>query len=480
MTETLFFYDLETSGVNPKTARIMQFAGQRTDKDLNLIGEPVNYLIKMSDDVLPDPEAILVTGITPQKTIAEGITEEEFLRIFHQKISIPGTTFTGFNSVRFDDEFIRYLNWRNYYDPYSWHWEDGRSRWDLLDTVRMTRALRPKGINWPVDSEGKATNRLELLASVNKLEHTSAHDALSDVLATIGLARVIKEKVPKLFDYLYKLRQKNEIRKIVDSSEPFVYTSGKYPSEHEKTTVVAKLLDHPSRKDSVLVYDLRHDPKQFKNMTVKELVDRWKWDPDREEPKLPIKTLKFNRCPAVAPVSVLDNESTKRLGLDKQDIQKNLTTLLSLGDDFKDKIIEAIKSMEELQKQKLFEDANDVQSQLYDGFIDDEHDKAVMSRIHELDLAQVDGENISFNDPRLEAMLPLYLARNYPGTLSDNARNAWESYKKSKLMGGGEDSLLSNYFRKLEELSKRDNLSANDRFILEELFLYGQNLIQEP
>src|SRR5579884_1460935 len=192
MADSFFFYDLETSGFSPRGARIMQFAGQRTDMELNPVGDPVDFFIKLTPDVLPQPDAVLITGITPQQTLADGIGEAEFLQIFYKKICQPGTIFLGFNSVRFDDEFMRFLHYRNFYDAYEWHWKDNNSRWDLLDVVRMTRALRPEGIEWPFAPDGKPTNRLEFLSAINKLDHAHAHDALSDVYATIAMARLIK------------------------------------------------------------------------------------------------------------------------------------------------------------------------------------------------------------------------------------------------------------------------------------------------
>ena len=132
---------------------------------------------------MPDPDAILVTGITPQRTRAEGYSEKEFLEIFYESIAIEGTIFVGYNSIRFDDEFMRTLLYRNLYDPYEWQWQDGKSKWDLLDVVRMTRALRPEGIVWPFASNGAKANKLELITAVNNLEHTHAHNAMSDVIA---------------------------------------------------------------------------------------------------------------------------------------------------------------------------------------------------------------------------------------------------------------------------------------------------------
>src|SRR3954451_6528569 len=120
MAASFFFYDLETSGFDPRSARIMQFAGQRTDMDLKPIGEPVNVLIKLTPDVVPSPDAILITGITPQQTLADGLTEAEFMKLFYDEAVRPDTVFVGFNNIRFDDEFMRFMHYRNFYDAYEW------------------------------------------------------------------------------------------------------------------------------------------------------------------------------------------------------------------------------------------------------------------------------------------------------------------------------------------------------------------------
>jgi exodeoxyribonuclease-1 len=471
---TLFFYDLETSGFDPRTARIMQFAGQRTDLNLNPLEEPHNYLIKLTNDVLPDPDAILVTGITPQKTIAEGISEAEFLKIFHMDIARPDTVFVGFNTIRFDDEFMRFLHYRNFYDAYEWQWQDGRSRWDLLDAVRMTRALRPEGIKWPYDSEGKPSNRLELLTSINKLSHESAHDALSDVQASIALARLLKNKQPKLFDYLFEMRNKNKVAKLVLSSEPFLYTSGKYPSEFEKTTAVAVLTEHPNRQ-GVLVFDLRYDPAAFFKLSPDTLAEAWRKRKDEPGPRLPVKTLKFNRCPAVAPLGVLDKDSEERLKLDRKLIAKNHKKLFA-DKEFINRVLEALKLLDERQQARLIEDEIDVDRQLYSGFFDDE-DRTKMSLVRAAEPDELTSLGLSFKDDRLRNLLPLYKARNYPKVMSDEDRAAWERYRERKLMGGKADSRAARYFKRLSELADRPDLTDQNRYLLEELQLYGQSIL---
>ena len=311
MAKSFFFYDLETSGLSGRASRIMQFAGIRTTMDLEPIGEPVNVLVRLSDDILPDPYAVMVTGITPQQTLADGMSEREFCKLLIEEIFTPDTTVVGFNNVRFDDEFIRHTLWRNFYDPYEWAWADGRSRWDMLDVVRMTRALRPEGIKWPVNEEGKPVNKLELLSAENGLDHVKAHDALSDVEALIGIAKLIKEKQPKLFGYLFEARAKKKVAELVnlENPKPFVYASGRYGSAYDFTTVAFPIA--PGIKPGgVLVYDLRVDPTQFKNASPRALAEiMFASREQRQDPKfvsLPVKELSYNKCPAVAPLGVLD------------------------------------------------------------------------------------------------------------------------------------------------------------------------------
>lgn len=474
MATTFFFYDLETSGINPRSARIMQFAGQRTTLQMEPVGEPVNMLIKLTPDVVPEPDAIVLTGITPQQTIQDGITEVEFLKFFVKEIAITDTIFVGYNTIRFDDEFMRFMLYRNFYDPYEWQWKDGRSRWDLLDVVRMTRALRPDGIEWPFDSKGRPSNRLELLTSINSLNHYAAHDALSDVLASIALAKLLYEKQPKLFTFLLDMRDKKKVNNLISDGKPFVYTSGKYPSEFEKTTVVAPVVLHP-KKQGVLVYDLRHDPTMYATASPEEMAELWRWKKDATELRLPVKSLQFNRCPAIAPLSVLDKQSQKRLTIDLKTIERNRIALDKMT-DFPTRLLSALEILDSRQQTEWLSDDTSVDAQLYDGFIQDQ-DKTV-----EYDFRHAEPDDISsfvkiFKDPRLKSLVPLYKARNYLTTLTDDERVAWDGHCAKVLLSGGEKSKLAKFFDRLGELDKATWITKEQRHILEELQLYGQSII---
>lgn len=481
MADSFFFYDLETSGFSPSAARVMQFAGQRTDTNLKPVGEPVNVLIKLASDILPDPDAVLLTGITPQSTLQEGLTEAEFLKYFYDEVMQPNTTFLGYNTVRFDDEFMRYLHYRNFYDPYEWQWTNGCSRWDVLDMVRMTRALRPDGIEWPVTDEGKPTNRLELLTKANGLNHDHAHDALSDVTATIAIATLIRDKQPELFNYLLQCRGKKQVAEIVGKGQPFIYTSGKYPSSGLHTTAAIMLVAHP-QKDTALVYDLRHDPTPFVAMSAEQLADAWRYKPNRAEDdlRLPVKTLKYNRCPALAPLGVIKDVATQeRLGLTIDTITSNLALLKANHQALAKKVLGALEILdnERERAQPRASEPTDttVDGMLYNSFIDN-GDKQVMSTLRAARPEEVTDIAGRFRDARLQQMAPLYKARNYPASLSADERQVWEQHVSRLLFEGGTTSRLSQYFARLQELAATP-LTSEKEYLLEELQLYGESIM---
>lgn len=449
----------------------MQFAGQRTDLDLNPIGEPENILIKLSEDILPEPEAILITGITPQKTLIDGITEAEFYKYFYKEIAIPGTIFTGFNSIRFDDEFMRFGLFRNFYDPYEWQWKDNSSKWDILDLVRITRALRPEGINWPFASDGKPTNRLELLTELNKLEHIDAHDALSDVRATISVAKLIKDKQPKLFNYLLNNRSKKLVDKFVSENDLFVYVSGRYDSKYEKLAVVTSLGLNKD-KTGVYVYDLRHDPSLFLSMSVEQIVDalRYKKD-DQDSIKLPVKQLQFNKCPAIAPLSVLQKADKDRLEIDLDKFTGH-KQIIKNDKEFYAKLLKAYEIINADYKQTaILSDGVGAEAELYDSFIPD-NDKRLFNEIHNSNPSELIRFRDLFQDNRLKSMLPFFKARNFPKSMTDEESAGWENYKNKKIT-----KEIGPFIQKINSIQAKDNLSDNQKYILEELVLYAQSIV---
>lgn len=467
MDKTFFFYDLETSGLSARDDRVMQFAGQRTTLDLEPIGEPYNILVALNDDTLPSPDALMVTGITPQQTVDEGYTEAQFAKLLDEEIFTPNTIVVGFNSIRFDDEFVRHLFWRNFYDPYSWSWRDGRSRWDLLDVVRMTRALRPEGIEWPV-VDGKATNRLELITKLNGIDHFKAHDALSDVEALIAVTKLIKEKQPQLYGYLLKMRDKNEVKKLInlDDKQPFVYVSGRYAAEFQKATVAFPLTS--GRNGNVIVYDLRHDPTPFLSLSLNELEKIYftPWEDRQNDTYLPIpvKELQYNRAPAVAPLGVLEQEDGwKKISLDADTIAKHKSLLLS-----NPALAENIRSL--IEKRPEFPKSSDPEAQLYDGFVGD-RDGLAIEKIRNASAQGLADLQPSFTDERLPALLVHYKARNFPRSLAEDEIGMWEEWRNQRLQ-----RQLPAFVQRLNELAVKTE-DESKQFVLQELQLWAESIM---
>lgn len=467
MTKTFFFYDLETSGLDARQDRIMQFAGMRTDMDLQPIGEPYNLLVKLNDDTLPSPEALMVTGITPQQTVEDGYSEADFARILMEDVFTPDTTIVGFNNIRFDDEFVRHLLWRNFYDPYEWAWKDGRSRWDLLDVVRMTRALRPEGIEWPV-VDGKAVNKLELLTKVNGLDHAKAHDALSDVEALIAVTKLIKNKQPQLYDYLLQMRHKNTVKQLVnlDDKQPFVYVSGRYDAAFNKATVAFPLT--AGRNGNVAVYDLRYDPTSLVSLSTSQLKDKlyasWKERQADDFVPLPVKELQYNRAPAVAPVSVLEkSDGWSKIQLDIETIEKHRAILLAAPH-----FAENIRSI--MQERPEFAGSSDPESRLYDSFTSD-RDRLRIETVRNADERQLSDFNPDFDDERLPDLLLHYKARSFPSSLTESEVTHWEEWRASRLKRA-----LPGFVSSLQKLAASEN-DSNKQFILEELQLWLEAVV---
>ncbi len=470
MAATFFFYDLETSGLSARKDRVMQFAGQRTNMELQPIGEPVNVLVRLNDDTLPSPEATLVTGITPQQTVQDGLTEAEFAKMLQTDVFTPDTTTVGFNNIRFDDEFIRHLFWRNFYDPYEWAYKDGRSRWDLLDVVRMTRALRPEGIEWPVVN-GVPVNKLEPIAAVNNMVHTKAHDALSDVEALIQVTQLIKQKQPQLYQYLLDMRTKDRVKGLVnlDDKKPFVYASGRYDSQFNKTTVAFPLT--AGKNGNIVVYDLRHDPAPFISLSLNELKKRL-YAPYEERKKegfipIPVKELQYNRVPAVAPLGVLtQNDGWSKVQIDSNMVEKHKNLIISAPH-----FAENIRTLYEQRPE--YAKGTDPEELLYDGFLND-RDRLRVETVRNATERELADFNPEFTDERLPGLLLHYKARNYPRTLSETEMLAWEKWRAGHLQ-----SQLPGFAASLQRLAATTT-DDSKQFLLQELQLWAESIIEPP
>lgn len=461
---TFLWHDYETFGVDPRRHRPAQFAAVRTDAELNEIGDPLVIYCQPATDVLPEPQAVLITGITPQECQAKGLPEREFARRIEAALAEPGTIGVGYNTLRFDDEFTRYLLWRNLSDPYAREWQNGCGRWDLLDVVRMAHALRPEGVQWPRRPDGQTSFRLEHLSAANGLAHEAAHDALSDVRATIALARLLRQAQPKLFDFCFSLHRKERVMQelglptTAQTAQPFLHVSGMFPPERGCLAVMWPLAQHPSHKNELIAWDLAHDPAELATLGAAAIRERLFTPSDALPPgvsRLPIKTVHLNKSPmVVSQLKTLRPELAQRWQIDLPTAWRHADTARDLPD------MSAIWA-------EVFHrppsEAADVDAALYQGFVGNA-DRQRLARLKALSPAELALDRTGFDDERLAELVFRFRARNHPDTLNADERQRWDGHRAARLLDGeGGATTLEQLFQTLDELGEAASERGDER-----------------
>ncbi|MBS0342534.1 MAG: exodeoxyribonuclease I [Proteobacteria bacterium] len=471
---TFFWHDYETFGVQPRRDRPAQFAGIRTDAQLNEIGEPLMFYCQPAPDYLPDPGSCLLTGITPQLCLERGVPEHQFAARVERELAQPGTIGVGYNTIRFDDEVTRFLFWRNLIDPYAREWQNDCGRWDLLDVVRLTYALRPDGIEWPKKPDGSPSFKLEDLTRANGLVHEAAHDALSDVRATIALARLIRSRQPKLFDFALALRKKDRVAAelglpaIQGSAKPFLHVSGMFPAERGCLGVMWPLASHPSNRNELLAWDLSQDPTELSTLdaaTIRERLFTRSADLPEGVTRLPVKSVHLNKSPmVVGNLRTLGDAMAQRWGIDMAQAMRHAELAAQLPD------MSAIWP-EVFARPK--EASPDVDEDLYGGFVGN-GDRRRLDHLRGLSPAELARSRSGFDDPRLEELLFRYRARNFPDTLSEEDDERWLQHRMARLLEGeGGARNVDVYFAQIDQMAQ-DAQDERTENLLSQLYDYAE------
>lgn len=467
---TFLVHDYETFGIHPAYDRPAQFAGVRTDAEFNIVEEPIVVYCRPADDYLPNPEAVMLTGITPQHALRHGVNEAEFAGRIHDEFSRPATCILGYNNIRFDDEVSRNIFYRNFYDPYAYSWQNKNSRWDLLDVVRACYALRPEGINWPLNDDGLPSFKLEHLTKANDIAHTQAHDAMSDVYATIEMAKLIKRAQPKLFDYLFQLRNKHKVTALIDiiNLTPLVHVSGMFGARRGNTSWIVPLDWHPDNRNAVIVCDLAGDMTPLLDLNADQLRERLyrrREDLATDESPIPLKLVHINKCPVLAHAKTLSEQNAERLSIDRKRCLVNLQ-LLRANPQIREKVVALFS------QQLDFPAVKDVDGRLYDGFFSDA-DRSAMNIILNTKPENLPALDLSFNDARIPELLFRYRARNYPATLSESEQLRWLEHRKTIFT----PERLEQYAQRLEHLAEQYESDPTKLTLLKALFDYVGRLV---
>ncbi len=472
---TFLWHDYETFGTQVRRDRPAQFAAIRTDAQLNEIGEPLMLYCQPAPDFLPDPQSCLITGITPQLCLQRGVPEHQFAAQIEQVLAEPGTIGVGHNTIRFDDEITRFMFWRNLIDPYAREWQNGCGRWDLLDVVRTAYALRPDGVVWPKNADGKASFKLTDLTAANGLAHESAHDALSDVRATIALARLIRTAQPKLFDFCLGLHKKDRVAAELglptspQFAQPFLHISGMFPAERGCLAVMWPLASHPTNKNELIAWDLAYDPRELALLDADAIRTRLFSRAD-ELPegvtRLPVKTIHLNKSPmVVGNLKTLTPAMAQRWELDIEQVLEHAGVAATLPD---------MSLIWEQVFRRPKEPTPDVDEDLYGGFVGN-NDRRKLTQLRSLSPEKLATARTGFDDARLEELLFRYRARNFPDTLSEDEVRRWEEHRVARLFEGeGGARTVEQLFTEIDALSETADERGEE--ILGALYDYAENI----
>ncbi len=473
---TFLWHDYETFGAYPLLDRPAQFAAQRTNAELEPVGDPISFYCQPAPDVLPHPAACLITGITPQQALQEGLVEAEFAAKIHAEMMEPATCSAGYNSIHFDDEFSRNLFYRNFFDPYEREYKNGNSRWDLIDLVRMCYALRPDGIEWPEHEPGKPSFKLEHLSMANHIEHEGAHEALSDVLATIGLARLVRSKQPRLFEWALKMRDQQHVMQMLSpaSPEPLLHTSSRIPAVRGCTTLVLPLAIYPDRKKSVIVYDLMSDPEPLLTLSAEEISDRLFTPADdlpEDVERIPLKAIHTNHVPMVAPAATLKDVDCQRIGLEPQRCFDNAQILVAALPQIRNKVMDVFKPYPPMT-------GADPDHMIYGGDFFSYQDRRLLDKVRASAPEMLGREPWPFRDARLPEMLFRYRARNFPATLGLDENRRWQKDRLARLQRPADERQLDPERYRLEISTARQAYATDKRaqIILDQLEAWGDEL----
>lgn len=476
MAESFLFYDLETFGQDPRRTRIAQFAAQRTDAALNPIEDPVTFYVQPADDLLPSPIATLITGITPQQALAEGVRECEAMARIFDEMARPETCTLGWNTLRFDDEFVRHGLFRNFFDPYEREWRGGNCRWDLLDVARLFHALRPEGVHWPQREDGKGTSfKLEHLALANDVRTGEAHEAMSDVRATLGIARAMRRAQPRLWDYALQLRNKRFVAGLLDTvaMTPVLHVSQRYPAQRLCAAPVLPVARHPRIDSRVIVLDLDGDAQALLDLDTQEIADRL-YTPRADLPedvrRVPLKEVHLNRCPALVPWQYLRGDDFARLGIVPEAVQAQAALLRAHAPAVAEKVRQVFAS-------ERAQETPDADASLYHGFLA-EGDRRKLAEVRGTPPAQLGTRAFGFKDARLDALLFRYRARNWPETLDADERARWDEYRRTRLAPGTvlSEQSLPDYFAQIAQLRADPAMEGGKQVLLDRLELWGREL----
>ena len=438
----ILWYDYETSGRDAAVDRPVQLGWQVTDPGMEPVADAESLLVRLPDDVLPSPGAMLVHQILPDVHQRDGISEAELAKHLEQLIA-PRTLVAGYNSRGFDDKFTQHIFYRCLRDPYAWQYADGRGRFDLYPVVLTYFVLAPESIRWPEDHDGRPRFKLDRIGPLNQLDQglKRAHDASSDAAVTARLARQLALHDPDLFATCLKRIDKHFVTDQIRAdgrSEGFLEVTSFAGWDQGFVRDLWIPFRLSERSNDYVAFDLNYDPQQVMTNLI-GLVERYSIDRSelrKQVRAMGIHTIRINAQPMLFRRATLEPHIKSRLeafGRDEVRQNQHLDVWQHIQES------PAFKQLYQLAVQVLVETEqalpDDVDFGLYAGKFLSTHDKDLLASLPLMDPEALSQWTQSFDDPRYDTLLFRYRARNFPQSLTQSEWKLWQKTRREKLMG---------------------------------------------
>jgi exodeoxyribonuclease-1 len=408
---TFAFYDLETTGISPAFDQPLQFAAILTDGEFREI-ERVNLRCRIAPHIIPSPWALAVTGVRPAQLIDPDLpTLFEFTQDISALIARwSPATWTGFNSIHFDEEMLRQAFYQNLQPDIFATQFNGNTRLDILTALYAVWYRQPDLLQWPVDETGRVRFKLDRIAPLNGFTAHNAHDALGDVEATIHIARQIAQRAPELWAELLSNRDKGSVQARLASFQPMALVE-RFGGGPPRATIGCFCGTSASNPNQAAFFDLEAtDPAELlaaDDATVFAAVDA--------SPKV-IRSLSINKSPALLSVPAPSAVHLQR------------AAFIAQAPEFRARVAQAMAA-------RFPEDpaapTPPVEKQIFGGFYSNA-DKALLAEFQRADWRRRQEIVATLNDGRLRQLGRRLVAFHAPALLSSDERGQYEHWLRAR------------------------------------------------
>lgn len=415
---TIVFYDTETTGVDAPFDQIIQFAAIHTDADLNEL-ERFETRSRLQAHVVPACEALMTNGITAARLIDPALPSHyEMARAIHARLhSWSPALFMGYNSLGFDEHFLRQALYQTLQPPYLTN-TNGNSRSDVLRMLQAASVYAPDAVVIPIGDNGAPVFRLDRIAPANGIAHENAHDAMADVEATIHLCRLLSERAPDIWSCFMRFSQKAAVAEFVASEKVFCLSD--HYGGRPYGWLVTALGRNEQNTSEYYVFDLGIDPTALSGLAPEELVERLKCTPK------PVRRLRANAAPIMMPAEDAPAFASGK-DLPANELQRRVD-LLQADAELRQRLMAAF----EAGRLKLA--AVHVELQIYDGFLTNE-DQALLESFHAAPWEQRMPVVERFSDKRMKQLGRRLLFAERPDLFADDTRRKLNRMRAGRVLG---------------------------------------------